>query len=120
MNMNTTRRGFMKSLSATAAITGAMGVSTLAKAAANAEVTEKVITIVNKNYPNVAAYPEVVRAFAEALQKADSPRMEPLSFVLAEAAKDSEIFDRYIAIEFSVATNVLDLDATRKLELLWK
>lgn len=118
--MNTTRRGFMKSLSAATAVVGSMGVTTLAKAASNAELTEKVMTIVNSHYPTVSAYPEVVRAFAVALQQAETPRMEPLTFVLSEAAKGSEVFERYVAIEFSVATNVLDTDANRKLELLWK
>lgn len=120
MTMNTTRRGFMKSLSTAAAVAGSFGVTTLAKAAANAELTEKVITIVNSNYPSVAAYPDVVKAFAVALQKEESPRMEPLSFVISEGAKGGEVFERYISIEFSVATNVLELDSNRKLELLWK
>ena len=118
--MNTTRRGFMKSLSAAAAAAGSFGVTSLARAAANAELTEKVITIVNSSYPSVAAYPEVVRAFAVALQKEETPRMEPLSFVISEGAKGGEVFERYVSIEFSVATNVLELDANRKLELFWK
>ncbi len=117
MTMNTSRRGFMKTLSALAAVatTGA----TLAHAA-DADLTAKVVRIVNASYPQAAAYPEVIQAFAEALQKPDSPRLESLAFVTSEGAQDSEAFARYVSIEFSVATNVMELDANRKLELLWK
>jgi hypothetical protein len=118
--MNTTRRSFMKNLSVASAVAGSLGVSGLARAAVDADLTEKVITIVNANYPSVSAYPDVVRAFAVALQKAETPRMESLTFVISEGSKGGELFERYVSIEFSVATNVLELDANRKLELLWK
>lgn len=117
--MNTTRRGFMKTLSAAAAVTAATGASKLAYAA-DAELTAKVVALVNKAYPNVAKYQDVVRSFAEALQKPDAPRMESLAFVTSEGAKGSEAFERYVTVEFSVATNVTEMDDNRKLELLWK
>ncbi len=117
--MNTTRRGFIKTLSASAAVAGAAGVSKMGYAA-NADITEKVIAIVNSAFPEVANAPEVVRAFALALQKPETPRLESLSFVTREGAKGSEAFERYVTVEFCVATNIVDLGVGQKLQLNWK
>lgn len=91
---------------------------TLARAAVDADLTERVIAIVNANYRGASAYPEVIRAFAVALQKAETPRMKPLSFIRSEGSKGGEVFERYGSIEFSVTAYVIEIDANRKLELL--
>lgn len=116
MTMNTTRRTFMKTLSATVAVAGTAGIAQ----GADAELTEKVIAIVNQAYPEAVSAPEVVRSFAVALQKEATPRLEPLSFVMSEGAKGSESFERYVTVEFSIATNIAELDEHRKLQLNWK
>ncbi|MBC7658877.1 MAG: hypothetical protein H7249_04140 [Chitinophagaceae bacterium] len=53
------------------------------------------------------------------LKRPDTPRMESLVFVQTEGAKNSEAFARYVAVEFSLATNILQLSADGKLQLIW-
>lgn len=109
----------MKTVSAVAAVAGAVSAPSILHAA-DAELSEKIIRIVSKAYPETTKSPEVVKAFADLMQKAETPRMEPLSFVTSEGAKNSEAFERYVIVEFSVATNIVGLGVGQKLALTWK
>ncbi|WP_141733835.1 twin-arginine translocation signal domain-containing protein [Oligoflexus tunisiensis] len=98
------RRNFLKGLSVLGA--GSLSLTRpLMAAAVNPALTDTIVQIVHKSYPASKPFPDVVKAFAEGIQKGSIPQVESPAFVAKAWASDRDELALYVTVQFTLSTN---------------